>query len=118
MPRYVYKLLTLDEWSEYEKGGFAGSALDQADGFIHLSTADQVAETAALHYKATGDLKLLAVDTELTGSAMKYEASRGGQLFPHLFDRLETDYVSQVWDLLRGADGQYIFPDDLKQDAP
>lgn len=113
MSSYAYKLLTLEEWMEYEKGGFSGSAVDRRDGFIHLSTAAQLVETAALHYKSTGDLKLLAIDVLKTGAQMKFEPSRGGAMFPHLYDRLEKHYVHTVWDLRRGIDGAYEFPDNL-----
>ncbi len=114
MDRFVYKLLTLNEWAELENNAvFGGSPIDLKDGYIHLSTADHVRETARLHFKDTGDLKLVEVKTELTPDKFKYEESRGGILFPHLYDNLHMDLVGRVWHLTRDSAGDYIFPDEV-----
>ena len=67
---------------------FAGTAVDARDGFIHFSAASQVAQTAARHFGGATDLMLLAVDADALGPALKWETSRGGELFPHLYGPL------------------------------
>ncbi|MGE5827003.1 MAG: DUF952 domain-containing protein [Micromonosporaceae bacterium] len=95
----IYKLLVAAEWDAAQAAGeYAGSAVDRADGFIHLSAADQVVETARRHFAhvtgahATG-LVLLAVDPDRLGPALRWEASRGGALFPHLYAPLSASAV-------------------------
>ncbi len=96
----IYKLLALDEWRAAERAGtFAGSSVDIADGFIHFSTAEQLAETARRHFAGRADLVCLAVETDDL-AALRWEASRGGDLFPHLYAPLETKKV--LW--ARAAD--------------
>ncbi len=117
MDKIVYKLLTLEEWADFETTGeFAGAGIDLADGYIHLSTDAQVRETARLHFKTTGELKLVEVLTASLASQIKYEAARDGSLFPHLYDVLSLDDVGRVWHLSRRADGLYDFPDAVGQD--
>ena len=81
------------------------SALDLKDGYFHLSTAEQARETARLHFKGQADLVLLKLDAEKLGPAVKWEPSRGGQLFPHLYRPLKTDEVEAVRDLTLNAEG-------------
>lgn len=82
----IYKILSRAEWEAAKAAGaFQGSAVDHADGFIHLSGADQAQETAARYFVGQTDLVLLGVEAEALGEALKWEASRGGALFPHLF---------------------------------
>ena len=82
----VYKIVPRALWLEAEEtGAFAGAPVDIADGFIHLSAADQVVETARRHFDGQSDLLLVAVESEALGSALRWEASRGGALFPHLY---------------------------------
>lgn len=82
----IYKLIDAPSWAEAEaRGTFEGSPVDLADGFIHFSAADQVQETARRHFRGVEGLRLLAVDTEALGDALKWEVSRGGALFPHLY---------------------------------
>jgi uncharacterized protein (DUF952 family) len=82
----IYKLLSVDEWREARATGeFRGSAVDLADGYIHFSTAEQVVETAARHFAGQRGLVMLAVDTVRLGDDLRWETSRGGALFPHLY---------------------------------
>ena len=107
----LYKILPAPLWREAESGGrFAGSAVDLRDGFIHFSTAAQVAETAAKHFAGQSDLLLLSVDAGALGAALKWEPSRGGALFPHLYGELDLKAVRKVEPLPLGPDGRHVFP--------
>jgi uncharacterized protein (DUF952 family) len=87
----VYKICARGEWQAAEDAGtYAGSADDLRDGFIHFSLAHQLRETARKYFAGRGDLVLIAVDTAQLGEALRYEASRGGDLFPHLYAPLPT----------------------------
>jgi uncharacterized protein (DUF952 family) len=102
----VYKILSCFEWTEAEaKGVFEGGALDLKDGYIHLSTAAQAGETARLHFKGQTDLLLVTLDAERLGAAIKWEPSRGGQLFPHLYGPLNTADAVAVRALPLNAEG-------------
>jgi len=108
-PQYVYKILSKELWQQaVEAGRFEGAPVDLEDGFIHFSTDRQMRETAAKHFNGQTELKLLQVDTAALD--MVWEVSRGGQLFPHLYDILPLSAVVQVWDLPLGADGVHHFP--------
>ena len=88
MSQTIYKIAPEALWREAEKNGrFTGAPIDIADGFIHFSTAGQARETAAKHFAGQTDLVLVAVDGARLGDALKYEVSRGGALFPHLYGR-------------------------------
>jgi uncharacterized protein (DUF952 family) len=111
MSRTIYKIAPAAIWREAERlGRFAGAPVDLADGFIHFSTAGQVRETAARHFAGQDDLLLVAVDGERLGPALKYEPSRGGALFPHLYGPFLLDAVAWVRPLPLGADGAHVFP--------
>jgi uncharacterized protein (DUF952 family) len=85
----IYKICEQASWRDAERAGsFRGSAVDTRDGFIHFSTATQLAETAARHFAQQKDLLLVAVDGDALGAALKWEKSRGGDLFPHLYGAL------------------------------
>lgn len=102
----IYKILSRAEWARAQAAGrFDGSAVDLADGFIHFSGADQAQETAAKWFKGQADLVLLGVEAEGLGEALKWEASRGGALFPHLYRPLLTSEVVSQRDLDLDADG-------------
>lgn len=90
---------------------FRGAAVDRQDGYIHFSSADQVAETAARHFAGIEDLVLIAVEAQALGSALKWEPSRGGALFPHLYGPLPHDAVRWVKPLRLGPDGRHVFPE-------
>ena len=108
----IYKLCPASLWGEAEpEGVFAGSPSDRADGYIHFSGAAQVAETAALYFRGVSDLLLVAVDGTRLGPALRYEASRGGALYPHLYAALPLSAVLWVRPLPVGADGLHHFPD-------
>jgi uncharacterized protein (DUF952 family) len=108
----IFRLVTADVWQRaLERGTFEGTLHDARDGFIHFSTAEQVVETARRHYAGQPSLLLLRVSTATLGPALRWEPSRGGALFPHLYSPLPTSAVTNVCSLLLGADGQHIFPD-------
>ena len=112
MDATIYKICDSALWREAERAGvFAGAPVDHADGFIHFSTADQVAETAARHFAGRGDLLLVAADAAALGSALRYEPSRGGQLFPHLYGTLPLSAVRWVRPLPLGAGAKHVFPE-------
>lgn len=107
----VYKICPAALWRRAERDGvFRGSADDRRDGFIHFSTAEQVAETAAKYFAGQGDLLLIAVKATPLGAALKWEASRGGALFPHLYGELPLAAVHTIAPLPLGADGRHVFP--------
>jgi uncharacterized protein (DUF952 family) len=81
----AYKVLTGDQLAMLESGSFAGAPVDMADGYIHLSTAEQLTETVDKHFAGQSDLHVAAVDLEALGDDVKWEESRGGQLFPHVY---------------------------------
>jgi uncharacterized protein (DUF952 family) len=111
MARTIYKIAPQALWREAEKAGrFVGAPVDLADGFIHFSTAGQVGETAARHFAGQDDLLLIAVDDTKLGPALKYETSRGGALFPHLYAPFLLDVVAWVRLLPLGPDGAHVFP--------
>ena len=106
----IYKICTAAEWHEASRAGvYRGSAVDRRDGFIHFSTAGQVAETAAKHFAGQRDLLLVAVDAALLGERLKWEPSRGGALFPHLYGALDLSAVRRVEPLPLDASGRHVF---------
>jgi len=108
---HVYKICSVALWQEAERNGvFRGSDDDQRDGFIHFSTAAQVAETAAKHFSGQQDLLLIRVIADNLGERLKWEPSRGGALFPHLYGELELTAVMQVDALPLGAGNRHVFP--------
>lgn len=107
----IYKICPASLWREAVRdGAFKGAAIDLADGFIHFSTADQVEETAAKHFAGQTDLLLIAIDADRLGDALKWEPSRGGALFPHLYGTLPLSAVEQVEELHLGSEGRHVFP--------
>jgi uncharacterized protein (DUF952 family) len=99
-------------WREAERGGaFIGAPIDVQDGFIHFSTVAQVRETAAKHFAGQSDLLLIAIDPEPLGPALRYEPSRGGNLFPHLYGAMPLSAVRWTTPLALGPDGRHVFPD-------
>jgi uncharacterized protein (DUF952 family) len=107
----VYKICPAPLWREAERERvFHGSAVDLRDGFIHFSNAEQVQETAAKHFAGQRDLLLIAVDAARLGAALKWEVSRGGALFPHLYGELDLATVTDVTPLALGPDGLHRFP--------
>lgn len=107
----IYKIAPAKLWEEAERAGmFAGAPVDIADGYIHFSTREQVTETAAKHFAGQDDLLLIAVDAGALGAALKWEPSRGGALFPHLYATLPLGAVRWVKPLRLEAGGGHAFP--------
>lgn len=109
----IYKIFRRPEWDAFRAAGETlGAPVDLTDGYIHFSTAAQVAETAAKHFATESNLVLVAVDADRLGPDLKWEPSRGGQLFPHLYRALLLGEV--VWDksLPLGVTG-HIFPEGM-----
>ncbi len=91
----VYKVASTAEWEEAGRAGvFLGAPIDKRDGYIHLSTAAQVEKTVSLYFADRDDLVLAALEAERFGAALKWEPSRGGDLFPHLYATLPLDQVA------------------------
>ena len=102
----IYKILPRADWAAaHEAGRYEGSPLDRADGFIHFSTAAQAQETARRHFAGQADLVVLEVEADDLGEALRWEPSRGGDLFPHLYAPLETALVRAVTEAPLGPDG-------------
>jgi uncharacterized protein (DUF952 family) len=106
----VYKIVATEEWAKARSvGAFAGASVDRADGFIHFSTAEQAPETAAKWFADRGDLTLAAIDADALGDALRWEPSRGGALFPHLYGPLPMSAVLWSRPLPLGPDGVHVF---------
>lgn len=113
----LFKICDAAAWSlAAAAGAYHGAPVDLADGFIHLSTAGQVAETAARHFAGRSGLVVVVVDDSALGEALKWEPSRGGALFPHLYSVLPLAAVLAVEPLPLGADGRHLFPDRVLTD--
>ena len=110
----IYKICPAGEWREAERSGvFRGSAVDRRDGYIHFSTAEQVAETARRHFAGQADLVLVRVDPAALGPSLKWEPSRGGALFPHLYGELDVAAVRRIDPLPLDDAGRHVFPPSL-----
>jgi uncharacterized protein (DUF952 family) len=108
----IYKICGRAEWHVAEQGGeFRGSTVDMRDGFIHFSSAAQVAETAAKHFARQTDLMLVAVDGDALGATLKWERSRNDDLFPHLYGPLPLTAVRWARPLPDEVDGTRAFPE-------
>jgi uncharacterized protein (DUF952 family) len=108
---YVYKICPEALWRDAESiGVFRGAPVDLADGYIHFSTAEQAVETAAKHFAGQDNLLLVQVDSAALGASLKWEPSRGGALFPHLYGDLDLAAVAKVYALPLGGDGRHVFP--------
>ena len=111
---YIYKIATNEQWAiAKSKGIFKGAPIDLMDGYIHFSTAGQVKETATKHFHGQKNLKLIKVAISSLGVDLKWESSRGGALFPHLYTELKTKDIFSVIDLIEDEMGGHIFPEDL-----
>lgn len=107
----IYKICDNKEWEKaLLDGRFEGSTVDLEDGFIHFSTARQVKETAAKHFAGRAGLVLLAIDSAILGDKLRWEPSRGGDLFPHLYDSLPASAVGEIHNL-PWIDGNHQFPE-------
>jgi uncharacterized protein (DUF952 family) len=109
--RIIHHMCRADEWDAARAAGsYPGSSQDVQDGFIHFSTAGQVVESAAKHRAGQDGLILLTVDADRLGAALRWEPSRGGQLFPHLHAALPVSAVLRADPLPLGFDGRHVFP--------
>ncbi|MGE4482637.1 DUF952 domain-containing protein [Acidocella sp.] len=106
----AYKILTQEQFQALLAGQFSGAPVDLTDGYIHLSTASQLDETLARHFTGQENLVIAAVPLAALGPALRWEKSRGGQLFPHFYGRLEMRHVSAHRQLRHGADGRALLP--------
>jgi uncharacterized protein (DUF952 family) len=112
VPTTIYKICENELWREAGRTGvFHGAAIDERDGFIHFSTAAQVRETAVTHFAGAADLMLVAVDADALADTLKWEVSRGGDLFPHLYGALPLTAVRWAKPLPLGGDGRHVFPE-------
>jgi uncharacterized protein (DUF952 family) len=110
----VYKILTAAQWEEALRlGHYAGSADDERDGFIHLSARDQLAGTAAKHFKGKAGLVLVSLDSSRLGDGLVWEPSRGGALFPHLYTPLDVTAALDVTAMPLGEDGVPVLPTEF-----
>jgi uncharacterized protein (DUF952 family) len=107
----IYKICRAAEWDEaVHAGAFRGSAVDLRDGYIHFSTAEQVAETAAKHFGGQTDLVLVAIDAHVLRAELKWEPSRGGALFPHLYTALPVSAALWIRPMPLDAAGRHVLP--------
>jgi uncharacterized protein (DUF952 family) len=110
----IYKIADTQLWAAAEFAGrFIGSVHDIRDGFVHFSTAAQTRETAAKHFAGQSDVVLAAIDPTHLGTALKWEASRGGELFPHLYAPLPMSAVVWTRPLSIDGDGVHVFPVEM-----
>ncbi|MGB3864487.1 MAG: DUF952 domain-containing protein [Xanthobacteraceae bacterium] len=110
--RTIYKICPAPAWREAERQGvYTGSADDARDGFIHFSTASQVAGTARKHFAGQSGLFLIAVDADALGDALRWEPSRNDELFPHLYGSLDLGAVTEVLDLPARPGGGHDIPE-------
>ncbi|MEL7028917.1 MAG: DUF952 domain-containing protein [Pseudomonadota bacterium] len=111
----IYKIMTAGEWRSVRAAGvYRGSLDDWRDGYLHFSSAAQARKTAEKHFAGAADLRLVTVDAEALGEALKWEPSRGGDLFPHLYGDLPRSAILEVTALPLGEDGAHLFPDGFE----
>jgi uncharacterized protein (DUF952 family) len=112
----IYKIEDKSKWDEaLANGVYKGAPIDLADGFIHFSTARQLGETAAKHFGGREGLIVAGIDAKLLGSPLKWEVSRGGALFPHLYTVLDMKAVVRTYDLPLDENGDHVFVDEILQ---
>jgi uncharacterized protein (DUF952 family) len=116
--KIAYKVLTADEWAALNAGSFEGAPMDKADGFIHLSTASQLTETVDRHFSGQRGLVIAAIDLAALGDGVRWELSRNGQLFPHVYGRLVPQSVGAWCPLERRPDRTVRLPTaDIERSA-
>jgi len=110
----IFKICHHDEWKDAERAGvYHGTAKDRADGFLHFSTSEQLIGTLTKWYADADDLVLVAVDGDALGDALKWEKSRDGALFPHLYGRLPLSAVKWTGEIGRETEGRFTLPSPL-----
>lgn len=114
MSELVYKVVSRDDWDVAQRDGvYRGAPIDVTDGFIHLSAANQLVETVARHFSGQHNLLLVAIEAKQLGDALRWEPSRGGKLFPHLYGELPLTAVLSAVELPLGEDHQHVLPATL-----
>lgn len=115
MAHLIYKICTAAEWRDaIARGMFHGLAADLRDGFIHLSSSGQVAGTLGRHFPGQPDLLLIAFEPGSLGPDLRFEASRGGEPFPHLYGPLDPGLAVSVTALRLGDDGRHVLPASVR----
>jgi uncharacterized protein (DUF952 family) len=109
-PTTAYKVLTAEQMRALEADAFQGAPIDLADGYIHLSTSDQLTETVDKHFAGQSDLWVAAIDLDALGDTIKWEESRGGALFPHIYGRMPLEVVIAYGPLERTGEGEVALP--------
>lgn len=108
---FAFKILTREQWEQFRANGqFSGAPVDVADGYIHLSARDQVVETVERHFAGEDDLVLAMIDLAPLGDTVRWEPSRGGALFPHVYGPLPMSAVTTKARIRIDADGKHVFP--------
>lgn len=111
---FIYKICLINEWEASLKAGFfLGSKVDIEDGFIHFSTKDQLSITISKHFFGQKDLFIIEFDTKLLESGLKWEKSRGDDLFPHFYGDLNTNLANKVKKLYLCTDGSHKLPENF-----
>ena len=114
-PEHIYKIASHEAYRVFAKTGvFPGMPIDRKDGYVHFSTAAQLAETLRLHFAGEGNLVVFAVRTYDLGMSLRWEPSRGGQLFPHLYGDLHIGALGEHTTLAVAADGSVTLPEWVK----
>lgn len=114
-PRFIYKIASRAAFETARAGeAFTGMPVDEADGYMHFSTAAQLPETLARHFAGEADLVLIAVPAEALGAALRWEVSRGGALFPHLYAPLPLAAIAWQVPLAAGPDGAFTLPEAVR----
>jgi uncharacterized protein (DUF952 family) len=114
MGQMIYKILTADQLATVEAGGLMQAPVDIADGYVHFSTSKQVQETLAKWFRGQKDCVLVSVDGEDFGPDLRWEKSRGGDFFPHVYAEVREHNISSIWPLDEfDADGAPLAPDDV-----
>jgi uncharacterized protein (DUF952 family) len=114
-PQFIYKVASRSAFAAARpSGAFRGMPVDEADGYMHFSTAAQLPETLRRHFAGEADLVLLAVPAEAVGAGLRWEPSRGGELFPHLYAPLDLEAVAWWAPLAVAADGGCALPEAVR----
>jgi uncharacterized protein (DUF952 family) len=111
LPTVAWKILTAPQWAQWQNAGvFDGAPIDLADGYIHLSAAGQVTETVNRHFAGQTDLVIACVDLAMLADLIRWEPSRGGALFPHVYGAMPLAVVLEHQPLARDTCGDVILP--------
>jgi len=111
MDRFIYKITSKNQWTSTEASGcFEGAGIDRSDGFIHFSSAAQLIETVSKHFVGKRELLIICVDADKLGEHLRWEPSRGGDLFPHLYGVLPLSAVVETLELPWDETGGHVFP--------